>query len=660
MKAPPLPAVPGEGDERRDAEQRFRQFFEHASDAAFVHDADGWIVDVNAAACASLGYHREELLQLGVPDIEAMHTGEGFLFWRELPVGSTEKFEGLHRRKDGTTFPVEVHVSVLETDEGRQLLALARDISERKRSEGTLRAVEARYLRIAANTSGMVFHLVMKLDRSVALTFVSEGCRPLYELEPAEMLAEPRWLHWVVHPDDKENYRQTLHRSVETLEPYHWEGRVRLRSGTVRWVTARAHLDPQPNGDVLWNGVVLDVSELELARQAMVAAKEEAERANNAKSEFLSRMSHELRTPLNAILGFGQLLELSPLKESDAKGVGYILKAGRHLVSLVDEVLDLARVEAGELGLNLTALTFDKFAQECAGLVARSAQARGITCTVSVCPACQVPVRADEQRLRQVLLNLLSNAIKYNRENGQIALRCERMPSGYVRLEVSDTGPGIPPEGLPRLFAPFDRLGQETGEVEGTGLGLVVSKSLVEAMGGHLGVASEVGRGSTFWVELPVAVISAATELPDNGTIMPSAAVPQEPAAATLLYIEDNASNVQVVEMIVERMRPHWRLLSAQDGQSGLRLAREQHPDLVLLDLQILGMGGDMVLVELRANPTTCRIPVLMLSADATSKSRERLLALGADGYLPKPFDIAALLEKIDALLDAGRSFRPR
>ena len=559
--------IPDEGGESRHAGQRSRQFFEHASDAAFVHDVDGRIVDVNAAACTALGYSREELLTLGLLDIEAMHTGEGVRFWHELPVGSKERFEGVHRRKDGSTFPVEVHVSVLDTDEGRQLLAQARDISERQRSEEALRAVEARYLRVAANTSGMVFHLVMKPDRSVALTFVSEGCRPLYELEPAEMLAEPRWLHWVVHPDDKDGYRQVLHRSVETLEPYHWEGRVRLRSGTVRWVTARAHLDRQPNGDVLWNGVVLDVSELELARQAMLAAKEEAERANNAKSEFLSRMSHELRTPLNAILGFSQLLELSPLSEPDARGVGYILQAGRHLVSLVDEVLDLARVEAGELGLNLTALPFDKLAQECAGLVARSAQLRGITCTVEVCPACQVPVWADEQRLRQVLLNLLSNAIKYNQVDGQISLRCEQMPTGHVRLLVRDTGPGIPPGGLSRLFVPFDRLGQESSEVEGTGLGLVVSRSLVEAMGGHLGVDSEVGRGSTFWVELPVALAPAAAESAGSETTWVSAAVADEAAPVTLLYIEDNASNVQVVGMVVDRLRPHWRMLSAQDGR---------------------------------------------------------------------------------------------
>ena len=251
----------------------------------------------------------------------------------------------------------------------------------RQRGEDALRVVEARYLQIAANTSGMVFQLVMKPDYSVTMPFVSEGCRQLYELEPAEMRADPRLLHRVVHPEDKDNYRQVLRRSVQTLAPYQWEGRVLLRSGTVRWVTARSHLDRQLNGDVVWNGVVLDVTELKRAQQEMLTAKEEAERANAAKSRFLSRMSHELRTPLNAILGFGQLLGLSQLDEQDNQCVQYILKGGRHLLSLVDEVLDLARVESGELALKLTAICFGKLMQECTGFVAKMAQARGITCT---------------------------------------------------------------------------------------------------------------------------------------------------------------------------------------------------------------------------------------------------------------------------------------
>ncbi|MBE7212224.1 MAG: PAS domain S-box protein, partial [Gluconacetobacter diazotrophicus] len=209
----------------------------------------------------------------------------------------------------------------------------------RRHGEDERREVQTRYHRVAANTSGMVFHLVMQPDRTISLPFVSDGCRQLYELEPSEMQAEPRWLHRVVHPDDKESYRQALHRSVETLAPFHWEGRVLLRSGTIRWVTARSHLDPQPNGEVLWNGVVLDVSTLKRTQDALLSAKEEAERANRAKSEFLSRMSHELRTPLNAILGFSQLLQRQVQHPRQSHNLDHILKAGRHLLGLINEVL---------------------------------------------------------------------------------------------------------------------------------------------------------------------------------------------------------------------------------------------------------------------------------------------------------------------------------
>ena len=370
-----------------------------------------------------------------------------------------------------------------------------------------------------------------------------------------------------------------------------------------------------------------------------------------AKSEFLSHMSHELRTPLNAVIGFGQLLELSPLSKQDAQSVDYILKGGRHLLSLVDDVLDLARVETGEIRLVPSVVSFDKVSQDCASLIAREALTCGITCTVQAGRAGAIPVRADEKRLRQVLLNLLSNAIKYNREDGDVSLVCEQVPNGRVRLSIRDTGPGISPEDLARLFVPFERLGQEFGKVEGTGLGLVVSRRMMDAMGGCLGVDSEVNVGSTFWIELPEAAPAVAVEKAAfDSTLSPSEAT-KDLSQASLLYIEDNASNLQVVHMLLGRMRPNWRFLSAGDGASGLQQACDHLPDLILLDLQLPTMNGDEVLTKLRADPRTRHIPVLLLSADATARSRERLLALGANDYLSKPFSVAGLLGKLDALL---------
>ena len=494
------------------------------------------------------------------------------------------------------------------------------------------------------------------LDRELRIQRYTPSAVDFFNLIPADIgrpLAD--LTHRLAYPDIIVDAQQVLERQ---------EGSEReARGPDDGWFLARMRPYRTAEGEV--GGVVLTFIELTERKRAEATlmqtrdeaekAREEAERANAAKSEFLSRMSHELRTPLNAILGFGQLLEHSHLNEQDGQSVEQILKGGRHLLTLVDEVLDLARVDAGELALKPSAVSLDRLSQECVGLVGRLAQVRRITCTVKVDPASQVPVWADVQRLRQILLNLLSNAIKYNHEGGEVSLGCEQVPNDRLRLNITDSGPGISPEELARLFVPFERLGQEYGEIEGAGLGLVVSRRLAEAMGGCVGGESQVGVGSTFWVELPLATPDTLAQPASIGFAVASAVDSKTLLPATLLYIEDNPSNLQVMKAVIERLRPHWRFLSARDGVSGLIQAREHLPDLILLDLQLPGMTGDLVLTELRTDPPTQHLPVLLLSADATVHSRERLLALGANVYLPKPFNVAELLEKLDAMLAAAR-----
>ena len=480
---------------------------------------------------------------------------------------------------------------------------------------------------------------------------------------PAEQLPTlEAWLKLAYHTEaERDGVREFLARVWEYVGAVENPGqRIRCADGGTRvWDFSGVNLGRLPDGRWLRLATAVDVTERHQQVAALRSAKEEAERANAAKSVFLSRMSHELRTPLNAILGFGQLLETSPLDPPDANAVQFILKGGRHLLTMIDEVLDLARVETGKLVLHLAAVPVEGLVSECAAMVARMAEACGVTCVVEKSAASRLLVRADEQRLRQVLLNLLSNAVKYNRECGRVIVRCARAGRGRLRLSVEDTGPGIAAADLGRLFVPFERLGQEMGEVEGTGLGLAVSKELMEAMGGSLHAKSKVGRGSTFWIELPVAKTSRA---PAVKTRPAPAAVPAPalvaPAGATLLYIEDNVSNIQVMKMVFERLRPRWRFLTAPDGPTGLAMVREDRPDAILLDLQLPGMNGDRVLEELRADPDAATIPVVMLSADATAHSRERLFALGASDYVSKPFNVADLLEKLEAVLrvpvDAG------
>ena len=397
-------------------------------------------------------------------------------------------------------------------------------------------------------------------------------------------------------------------------------------------------------------GIAREITEQRRAAEALRAAKEEAEKANRAKSEFLSRMSHELRTPLNAILGFGQLLEMSDVDERESESIDHILKAGRHLLGLIDEVLALSRIEAGRMNLSLEPVRVSEIAQECLSLVGRQAAARGVRCE-NLCddadPAYPCYVLADRQRLRQVLLNLLSNAVKYNREGGRLSLACRRVPDpaggpDSLRLEVSDTGAGLHAGEIARLFIPFERLDAERTLTEGTGLGLSLSKGLVEAMNGRIGVDSVPGEGSTFWLCLPLAQ-NPLDAVGHDALALPGGCAGSD-CEGTVLYIEDNLSNLRLIEMLLED-HPGVNLLSAQQGTLGLEMARATRPDLILLDLHLPDLPGWEVLAALRKDPATRGIPTVVISADATGPQIERLLKAGALEYLTKPVHVPTLMQ---------------
>ncbi len=387
----------------------------------------------------------------------------------------------------------------------------------------------------------------------------------------------------------------------------------------------------------------------QLGRQAALEqALGEAERASRARSEFLARMSHELRTPLNAILGFGQLLEMSVKEREDRESVEQVVRAGRHLLALVDEVLDLGRAETGRLALSLEPVEVGEAVAATLALVAPLAAERRSRCRAGSLPPSGTHVRADNQRLRQVLLNLVVNGIKHNVEGGSVGVGCERLEGGWLRIAVTDDGPGIAPELQSRLFAPFDRLGAEGRGTEGTGLGLALSRRLVEAMGGRIGVRSQPGQGSTFWVELPEtegpAERQAALEAREGEPAVAGA------PRATVLYIEDNLANLRLMERVLGR-RPGIRLVSAMQGRLGLDLAREHLPELILLDQHLPDLDGIEVLRRLGADPALRGTPVIVLSADLTPGEGERMRAAGARAFLDKPLDVKHLLALVDEIL---------
>jgi len=407
--------------------------------------------------------------------------------------------------------------------------------------------------------------------------------------------------------------------------------------------------------------------QLALANAELANAIEEARSANQAKSAFLSSMSHELRTPLNAILGFAQILTSDTLPstlEQKKEFANHILKSGRHLLTLINEILDLAKVESGTVTLSMEPVVLDEILLETRTMVAPIAAARGVRVLFPETPG--AVVLADRTRLKQVLLNLLSNAVKYNREAGAVVVDCAQVGPSRLRLSVRDTGAGLDAQQVASLFQPFNRLGQEGGNQEGTGIGLVVTKRLMELMGGEIGVSSSPGVGSVFWIELASTAPLAAPAMTEPGAQAASpgadgATAPARegasPVPRLLLYVEDNPANLRLVEEIV-RFRRDLQLLSAPDGHLGLALARARQPALILLDLNLPGMGGLEVLRQLRADPATSGIPVIALTANAMPRDIERGLAAGFDRYLTKPIDIGQFTEAINSTL-APRRFAP-
>jgi signal transduction histidine kinase/AmiR/NasT family two-component response regulator len=391
---------------------------------------------------------------------------------------------------------------------------------------------------------------------------------------------------------------------------------------------------------------------LQAKNAELESAKFVAEKANLAKSDFLSSMSHELRTPLSAILGFAQLMESgSPSPTASQKrSIDQILQGGWYLLELINEILDLALIESGKLSLSLEPISLAEVLHECQDMIGPQAQKRGISVTF---PRFDIPhfVEADRTRIKQVFINLLSNAIKYNRVSGSVVVDHVTSTPGRIRICVRDSGEGLTAEQMTQLFQPFNRLGQEAGGEEGTGIGLVTAKRLIEVMGGSIGAESTVGTGSVFWIELNL----STERQPAHDTAVPSAGahapILTDARPRTLLYVEDNPANLMLIEDLIAR-RPDIRLLSARDGNRGIEIARASRPDVILMDINLPGISGIDALRVLAEDPTTVHIPVIALSANAIPRDIEKGLEAGFFRYLTKPIKVNEFMETLDKALE--------
>ena len=633
---------------------RWRTSFELSAAGMALASLDGRFLDVNQRLCEMLGYTRQQLQALRFQDVthpdDRALNAQGL---HDLQAGRITKYlvEKRYLHADGRLVWGSIAVSLVRDEKGVPLhiMAVVEDITERKRAEQALKERETLLSSMGKFVPGIIHKVGFKPDGQAEFQYISDRALEMFEIEPDVMARDYTAHHARIHPDDLA-YAQRLGRKPkpgQLLKPVDFEYRVILPSKGLRWYGGRALPEVEPDGSVVWYGHTADITEHKQFQAAKVAAAA-AEEANRAKSEFLSRMSHELRTPLNAVIGFAQLLRMDsqqPLSAAQRGKIALIERAGAHLLAVISDVLDLSRIDSGSLPLSLEPVLVEATLDEAMQLVAVAARDAGI----EVEPGClhaALHVQADRLRVRQILVNLLSNAVKYNRPGGRVMTRC--WPAdGQVAIEVSDTGRGLTPEQCTHLFEPFNRLGAESTGVEGTGIGLVIVRRLVELMGGRIEVSSELGVGSRFVVWLPQAspLPAPAPQVDEPLTI--SGTLQGADGAYTVLYAEDNEVNVSLIRQVMA-LRPACRLLVAHSGAEAIELARRHRPDLLLLDMHLGDMSGFDVSDALADDAALASIPRVALSADAMPDTVHRAKERGFAAYLTKPLDVMALLRCLD------------
>ena len=653
--------------------------FNSANFSSIATDAKGVIQIFNVGAERMLGYTAADVLNKITPaDIsdpqEVIARAKALSVELSTPItpgfealvfkasrGIEDIYELTYIRKDGSRFPAVVSVTALRDAQNAIIgyLLIGTDNTARKQVEAEQKKLDQRLRDQQFYTRSLIesnIDAIMTTDPLGIITDVNKQMEALTGCTRDELIGAP-FKNYFTDPERAEAAIKLV-LSEKKVTNYELTARARDGKETVVSYNATTFYDRDRRLQGVF-AAARDVTERKRFEQALQEtnielenAKSAAEKANLAKSDFLSSMSHELRSPLNAILGFAQLMEsASPLPtDSQKESIAQILQAGWHLLKLINEILDLAVIESGRVSLSPESVSLAEIMSECQAMMEPQAQQRGISMTF---PRFDHPffVKADRTRLKQIVINLLSNAIKYNKEQGTVIVGCTVSAPGRIRISVADTGAGLPPEKLAQLFQPFNRLGQEAGGVAGTGIGLVVTKRLAELMEGVLGVESTVGVGSVVWCDL---ISVAAPQLAVQRGEAEAVAEPQVPHDAplrTLLYVEDNPANMKLVEQLIARC-PDIRLVTAVDGTLGIDLARATQPQVILMDINLPGISGIEALKILREDPATAHIPVVALSANAMPRDIAKGLKLGFFRYITKPIKVKEFMDTLNAALE--------
>ena len=636
--------------------ERYVQLLDTAPDATVIVGEDGRIQLVNRQTENLFGYKRAELLgqPLDVLIPERFRPGHGHHVQRYFahpdarPMGSGLELFG--RCKDGTELPIEVSLSPQRGEHGVTVSAAIRDISERKRLEAAARVMGNR-LASSVESIQDAFALFDADERLVLCNSVYR--RLLHDAMPGQLVGKSfealveAWADDIAFSDARARERFLEERLTKERPDQGSSFDVRLRDGRTLRVAVRRTAD----GGIV--KTIWDLTEEEARAEDLRQARAAAEAASAAKSEFLASMSHELRTPLNAILGFAQLLvrdKREPLSQRHIERANYILQGGEHLLRLIDDVLDLARIEAGRVSITTESVSVQEVLDEVHRTLEPLAARYGVELKRPVTPETLPRILADRTRYAQILMNFASNAAKYNQQGGTITFRAELRDAGTVRVSVVDTGVGIPRDKQDKLFQPFQRAGQETGPIEGTGIGLVITKQLAGMMGGSVGFHSVEGKGSSFWVDMPVdATIDAERE---SHSVAPSARRERESDAPVrvVLYVEDNPANVSFMLDLMSSFED-IELVTVPTAELGIELARARRPAAILMDINLPGMSGLDALRVLRGLPETADVPVIALTAAASERDRQRGIEAGFFRYLTKPVKVDELWSALELLL---------